>query len=126
MGVFAGDLDTALGQAKPAHAVSQARRTKTDLRQLQPVTFVHQKILGGDFHVFIDNFAVAAVLFGAHDRDAPVDAETRGILVVQERRQALTRIVRGAGDQDEMVAVLCAGYEPLAPAHHVFVADLLG
>jgi len=69
---------------------------------------------------------VAAVLLRSHDRNTPHDAPAGLVLVIEERGDALARIVGGARRQDEMRSRGRAGDEPLAAVDLPGAARLLG
>src|SRR3974390_1940657 len=98
--IFLRNLDTALGEAEPAHAVREARRSETDLRHTQAVAFLHQHVFLRHFEAVIFDLAMTAVLLRTHDRDAAHDAPARLVLVIEERGQPAPRIVRRARHYD--------------------------
>src|SRR3546814_6728311 len=80
----------------------QAGRTQAYLRQLQAIAHLHQAVFVGNKHVVKANFAMTAMLFGAHDGYAPHNLPARIVFMEQKSRQPLAGIVRSAGDEDEM------------------------
>ena len=103
--------------------MGEARRPEADLRDLQPVALAHQHVLGaGSPSPSNSQLAMAAMLLRPHDRDAAQDAPAGLVLVEQEGRQPLARIVRGARHEDEVRGLLGAGDEPLAAGDDVGVA----
>ena len=114
--VFLRDLHAALGEAEPAHAVRQPRRTEPDLRDAQAVAVIHQHVFVRDFEPVEFELAMAAVLLRPHDRNAAHDAPAGLVLVIEERGEAAARIVGGARHQDEMRGAVGAGDEPFAAA----------
>ena len=89
------------------------------------------KATRSSFHAYRDQLgrcerlAVAAVFLGAHDLDATHDLPAPLIPVEQEWRQAATRDVRAARDEDEMRGAVRAGDVLLGPRDAPGVSDLL-
>ena len=121
-----GDLDAALRQAEPAHAMGQPRRAEADLRHLQALPFAQEHILRRDLQAVELDLAVAAMLLRAHDRDAAHDPPARLVLVEQEGGEAVARVVRGAGDEDEMLASSAPVMNHLRPCTTYVLPALLG
>src|SRR5262249_30545964 len=121
-----GDLAAALGEPKPAHAVRETGGAEPDLGDAQAVAGRHQDVLVRNLEALEREFAVAAVLLRAHDRDAPHDLPAGLISVKQEGGEAATRIVGGARDEDEMIGDAGAGDEPLVTADDPAIALALG
>ena len=70
--------------------------------------------------------AMAAMFLRPHDLDAAQDAPARLVGMEEEGGEAVAGIVRGAGDQDEVLGLFRAGDEPFAAADDVLVAAPLG
>src|SRR5262245_16429299 len=119
------DLAAALGEPRPAHAMGEPRRPEPDLGDAQPVTEAHQHVFVGDLEALEDKLAMPAVLLRPHDRNPPDDLEAGLVAMKQKSREAAARIVRGAGNQNEMIGNAGAGDEPLMAADHPAVALLL-
>src|SRR3546814_18270381 len=77
----------------------QAGRTQAYLRQLQAIAHLHQAVFVGNKHVVKANFAMTAMLFGAHDVYASHNLPARIVFMEQKSRQPLAGIVRSAGDE---------------------------
>src|SRR6185437_299242 len=120
------DVEAALRQAEPAHAVRQPRRAEPDLRHLQAVADAEQHVVVVDFEAVELQLAMPAVLFGAHDGDAAHHARARLVAVIKKRGEAAPPVVGGAGDDDEVRGFAGTGDEPLAAADQPFAAGPLG
>ena len=106
--------------------MGQACCAKAHLGDFKPHTFAHDDPIGGQFHVLVNQFAMATVFFGAHDRDAAVDTPTRIVPVMQKGRQTAAWIIRSARQKDKVVGIRSAGDEPLVPADDILVALFRG
>src|SRR5262249_29178469 len=87
------DLAAALGEPEPAHAMGEPRRPEPDLGDAQSIADVHQHVLVGYFEAIENELAVAAMLLGAHDRNAPHDLEAGLAAMKQETGEAAPRIL---------------------------------
>ena len=93
----------------------QPRYAKAHLRELQPIAFAHQQMFIRDFQPVEFQFAMPAMFFRPHDRDAAHDLPTRLISAEQKGRKPLARVIRCARDDDENLGIAGAGDEPFAP-----------
>ena len=124
-GIGLRDLDAALGETEPAHAMRQPGWTKPDLGDLESLPFAEKHVLGRDLETIEFNLAMPAMFLRSHDRDAAQDAPTRLVAVEQESGEPVARIVRGARDENEMGRLGRARDEPLPARSRVDVAMLL-
>ncbi len=122
--VILRDFEAALGEAEPSHAMGEARRTQSDLRDFQSVADLHQYVLVGDFQPIEFKFAMPTVLLRSHDRNAAQDAPAGLVLVIKKRGQPAASIVRGACDQNEVRRPIRASDEPFAAVNDPTVALL--
>ena len=81
---------------------------------LEPVADAHEHVLVLDLEAGEDQLAMAAMLLRAHDRDAAHDLPAGLVAVEQEGGEPAARIVRGAGDDDEVLRHPGPGDEPFA------------
>ena len=95
-------------------------------RDAQAVADVEQHVVVVDLEAVEFELAVAAVLLRAEDADAAHDPPAGLVAVIEERREAAPRIVRGARDQDEMRRAVGAGDEPFAAVDHPFAVPAFG
>ena len=72
-----GDLQGPLRHPQPAHAVREPRGAQANLRHLEAVADFEQAVLVRNLQPLEDQLAVAAMLLGPHDRNAPRDAPAR-------------------------------------------------
>src|SRR6202012_3945900 len=113
-----------LRHAEPPHAMGEPGGTKANLHSLHALAFAHQPVLIGNFQAIENQLAMTAMLFRAHDGNAPLDMPA-GLLAVEEKsRQATARIIRGAGEQDEDLRCSSTGDEPLMAMYDPAIAAL--
>ena len=121
-GIVGRDLDAAPRKAQPAHAMRQPRDAQPGLDHAHPPPLAQHEVARGDAQALEQQLAMAAMLLGAHDRDAPQDPPAGIVAVKQKAAQPVARIVRGPRDQHEMLGRARAGDEPLVAVDHVIIA----
>ena len=106
-------------------AMGQPRRTEPHLGQFQAKPFTQQHVFDRHLQPIEDQLAMAAMLLWAHDRNTPLDPPAGIVPIKQKRRQPAAAVIRGPGDQDEMLRNTGPGDKPLAPGDHIAIAPLV-
>ena len=112
---FHGNFQSTPRQSQPAHAVREPRHAQAHLRQLQSIAFIHQQMLIRDFQPIEFQFAMPAMFFRSHDRNAAHNLPARLIGAEQKGGKPLAGIIRRARDDDENLRITRASNEPFAP-----------
>ena len=117
----------ALGTANAAHAVVDAARAQSALRDLEPPAQARDDVLLGHPHVVKNHLAVAkGLVVDAKGRQHALDLHARRVQRHQDHGVAQVAVGGGVGqpheDQDLAVGVANAGAEPLAPIDHHLIA----
>ena len=117
-------LQRPLRHAQPAHAMGQPCHPQSDLDRLHALTHFHQAVRILDLQPVEFDLAMATVLLGTHDRNAPNDPPARLILVKEEGRQTAAFVIGCARQKNEMLRPLSPRDEPFAPVDHPLVVAL--